>query len=577
MTQIPRSEYPRPDFVRDLWLTLNGEWEFSFDENKFDRKITVPYACESKLSGIGDTGFHTVVWYRREFSLPEVMRGKDILLHFGAVDYSCRVWVNGILVKEHEGGQVGFSADITRAVSFAEANTVTVQAYDDHADLEMPRGKQFWELEPRSIFYTRTTGIWQSVWLEAAPRNRLEFIKITPLLDERAVRFEYILSGGKGLSLETMVLFNGTCINKLSVAAKSRKGAYTILLDQPALSAWNCYEDLTWSPETPRLFDVEFRVYEGENLEDTVSSYFGLRKVSIEGGVFMLNNRPYYQKLVLDQGYWPDSVMTAPDDEAFVRDIRLAKQMGFNGVRKHQKVEDPRFLYHADRLGLLVWGEIGSAYLYSREYAVRMYREWEDVILRDYNHPCIVVWTPLNESWGVQEIRTNDMQKAHCSAMYHITKSLDNTRPVIDNDGWEHVGGDIATIHDYEASAEVLRERFRSLENALAFTPGGRSLFVSQGLDENRPVIVSEFGGILYDTKKDSGKWGYSQAESEADFVERYREMVDALLHSDVLQGYCYTQLTDVESEANGMLTFDRTPKVPVDAIRRINEGGDKN
>lgn len=574
MTQIPKNEYPRPDFVREQWLSLNGTWDFSFGDKTFDMTITVPFACESNLSGIGKNGFHHTVWYRREFAIPASMKGKSIILHFGAVDYYCRIWVNDVLVSEHEGGQVSFSADITQAVSYTQSNTVLLQVIDEYSDLEKPRGKQFWEIEPRSIFYSRTTGIWQSVWIEAVSKNHLHSIKITPLLDEKAVKFEYILGGGQALSLETQIWFNGTCVNKLRVETQSRKGSYTVSLDQPAMKAWNFYEDLTWSPETPRLFDVVFNVFDGEKIEDTVTSYFGMRKVSIDDGVFMLNNRPYYQKLILDQGYWPDSLLTAPTDEAIVKDIMLVKEMGFNGVRKHQKVEDPRFLYHADRLGLLVWGEIGSAYLYSREYAVRMYREWADVVMRDYNHPCIVAWTPLNESWGIQEVKTNQMQQAHCNAMYHITKSLDNTRPVIENDGWEHTCGDILTIHDYEALHTVLRERYGDLDSILGFSPGGRNLFVMGWGYNNQPIIISEFGGVLYSMEKDDGKsWGYSEVKTEADFVERYHAIVGALLRSDLVQGFCYTQLTDIETEANGLLTYNRKPKVPLDTIRKINEG----
>ena len=574
MAQIPRSEYPRPDFVREQWLSLNGTWDFSFGEDTFDMTITVPFACESELSGIGENGFHHTVWYRRQFSVPEAMSGKNILLHFGAVDYFCRVWVNGVLVTEHEGGQVRFSADITNAVSYAASNTVVLQVIDEYTDLEMPRGKQYWEMEPRSIFYSRTTGIWQSVWLEAVAPSHLASVKITPLLDDKAVKIEYILDGGQALTLQTQIDYHGTCVNKLTVETQSHKGAYTVSLDQPALKAWHFYEDLTWSPEHPRLFDVVFTVYDGDTLVDTVSSYFGMRKVSIDNGVFMLNNRPYYQKLLLDQGYWPESLLTAPSDEDFIKDITLVKAMGFNGVRKHQKVEDPRFLYHADRMGLLVWGEIGAAYLYSREYVVRIYREWTDVVMRDYNHPCIVAWTPLNESWGIQEVKTNEMQQAHCNAMYHITKSLDNTRPVIDNDGWEHTCGDILTIHDYEASYMVLKERYSDLGSILGFTPGGRNLFVTGWEYHNKPIIISEFGGILFSLQKaDEKSWGYSEAATETDFLERYHMVVDALLGSELVQGFCYTQLTDIETEANGLLTYDRKPKVQLDAIRKINEG----
>ena len=450
MNQIPRPEYPRPDFQRENWLPLNGEWDFSFDKPIFDRKILVPFACETKRSGIHDTSFHNAVWYRRSFSLPEPMHDRQILLHFGAVDYTCRLWVNDRFIREHTGGQCGFSADITGALNASGENIIVLEARDDPADLEMPRGKQYWKPESESIFYTRTTGIWQSVWLEAVSPMHLASCRITPLFDDRSVRFSYVLNAApQNVTLTVGITFRGKPAGTVSVAPTSARGAFDWQIDQSALSAWNYQEDLVWTPEQPNLFDVTFHVLEHGREVDTVQSYFGMRKVSIQNGQFLLNNRPYCQKLVLDQGYWPESLLTAPSDEAFIRDIELTKAMGFNGVRKHQKVEDPRYLYHADRMGLLVWGEIGAAYLYSEQYADRIYREWLDVLWRDYNHPCIVVWTPLNESWGVQEIETAPRQQAHSEAMVAITKSMDTTRPVVDNDGWEHTNGDLLTIHDY--------------------------------------------------------------------------------------------------------------------------------
>jgi len=338
------------------------------------------------------------------------------------------------------------------------------------------------------------------------------------------------------------------------------------------LSAWNFYEDLAWSPENPRLFDVMFNIYEKEQLTDTVSSYFGMRKVSVENNLFMLNNRPYYQKLILDQGYWPESLLTAPSDEAFIKDIELVKAMGFNGVRKHQKVEDPRFLYHADHMGLLVWGEIGSAYLYSPEYAVRMYREWTEAVLRDYNHPCIVAWVPLNESWAVQEIKKSSIQQNHCQALYHMTKSLDSSRVVIDNDGWEHIRTDLLTIHDYEPSAAAMKERYFCLEKMLEFLPFGKKIYVGSGqYDGNQSLIISEFGGIRYSKNKtEGGFWGYSEGKTQEEFANQFEGLVNALRCSKYVQGFCYTQLTDIGKEENGLLTADRELKLPLATIREI-------
>lgn len=575
MNQIPRPEYPRPDFQREKWLPLNGEWDFSFDEPIFDQKILVPFACETKLSGIHDTSFHNAVWYRRSFSLPEPMHDRQILLHFGAVDYTCRLWVNNQFIREHTGGQCGFSADITDALNASGENVIVLEARDDPADLEMPRGKQYWKPESESIFYTRTTGIWQSVWLEAVSPMHLCSCRITPLFDERSVRFSYALSAApQHVTLTAEITFRGKTAGAVSVTPTSARGAFDWQIDQSALSAWNYQEDLVWTPEQPNLFDVTFRILEHGCEVDAVQSYFGMRKVSIQNGQFLLNNRPYYQKLVLDQGYWPESLLTAPSDEAFIRDIELTKAMGFNGVRKHQKVEDPRYLYHADRMGLLVWGEIGAAYLYSEQYADRIYREWLDVLRRDYNHPCIVVWTPLNESWGVQEIETDPRQQAHSEAMVAITKSMDTTRLVVDNDGWEHTNGDLLTIHDYSPSGEMLRAHLDSMDAILALRPAQRALFVGRHAYAGQPILLSEFGGVKFVPGTEAQhSWGYCEADSCAAFAGKLRELFDAVRACPLVDGYCYTQLTDVETEQNGLLTYDRTPKLPLETICAILNG----
>lgn len=575
MNQIPRPEYPRPDFQREKWLPLNGEWDFSFDEPIFDQKILVPFACETKLSGIRDTSFHNAVWYRRSFSLPEPMHDRRVLLHFGAADYTCRLWVNDQFIREHTGGQCGFSADITGALNASGENIIVLEARDDPADLEMPRGKQYWKPESESIFYTRTTGIWQSVWLEAVSPMHLTSCRITPLFDDRSVRFSYALSAApQNVTLTAEITFRGKTAGTVSVAPTSARGAFDWQIDQSALSAWNYQEDLVWTPEQPNLFDVIFHVLERGCEVDTVQSYFGMRKVSIQNGQFLLNNRPYYQKLVLDQGYWPESLLTAPSDEAFIRDIELTKAMGFNGVRKHQKVEDPRYLYHADRMGLLVWGEIGAAYLYSEQYADRIYREWLDVLRRDYNHPCIVVWTPLNESWGVQEIETDPRQQAHSEAMVAITKSMDTTRPVVDNDGWEHTNGDLLTIHDYSPRGEILRTHLGSMDAILALRPAQRALFVGRHTYAGQPVLLSEFGGVKFVPGAEAQRsWGYCETVSSAEFAKKLQELFDAVRACPLVDGYCYTQLTDVETEQNGLLTYDRTPKLPLETICAILNG----
>lgn len=568
---VPRPEYPRPQFVREQWLNLNGEWEFSFDTAVYDRKIIVPFAHQTEKSGVNIQDFHDVVWYRKRFDLPEEMEDSRILLHFGAVDYSCDVWVNDIHMMHHEGGHVSFEVEITSAVRSGN-NEIVVKAEDHSDDLEMPRGKQYWEEKSSGIFYTRTTGIWQTVWIEAVPQTYLKNVFMTPDLDNKSVKIEYEMDGEKAADLEIVISYEGTELTRHMISGIRNSGNCQMGLDQQGIGIWQSQEEMCWTPEKPRLFDVAFRVVKDGETADRVTSYFGLRKVSVSNGIFMLNNKPYFQKLLLDQGYWEESLLTAPEDEAFVTDIKLAKEMGFNGVRKHQKVEDPRFLYHADKMGFLVWGEIPAAYVYSRCYVRRITDEWMAAVMRDYNHPSIVAWTPLNESWGVVEIMNQKEEQCHSAAMVYLTKSLDQTRMVISNDGWEHTCTDLLTIHDYEPDKEVLSRRYSSMESILASTPSGREMFARGWEYKGQPVLVTEFGGISYQKGSWTG-WGYSNAVSDEDYAKRYHAVISAMLESPCIQGFCYTQITDVEQEINGIMTYDRKPKIDPAVIRAINEG----
>lgn len=581
---IRRNEYPRPSFERKAWVNLNGEWNFEYDDNdlgikdrwyedyNFSKKIIVPYVFQSELSGINDQGIHDIVWYSRAFNINESLENKKVILHFGAVDYKANVWVNEKHLITHEGGHVPFSVDITYVLK-DKNNKIVVRAEDYTLDLEIPRGKQYWKEKSEGIFYTRTTGIWQTVWLEVVDENYLKNTFITPDLDNKKVSIEYELNGfSNSTYLEVAIYLRNEEIVKDKIKIINGRGKREFWLDQNITVDWNHQEAWAWTPENPVLFNVIFKVIDGDTCVDEVKSYFGLRKVSIISGKFMLNNRPYFQKLLLDQGYWEKSLLTAPTDEDFVKDIKLSKAMGFNGVRKHQKIEDPRYLYWADRLGFIVWGEIASAYNYSRNYATRITKEWMEMIYRDYNHPCIVAWTPLNESWGVESIMNNKNEQAHSASMYWLTKSLDQTRPVISNDGWDHTESDIITIHDYEWRKEVLEERYSSLENILTSTPSSRTIIAQGWQYKGQPIIVSEMGGICYKKSKWEG-WGYSVASSEKDFAKRYYDVVSPLLESPFVQGFVYTQITDVEQEINGLLTYGREPKIDVEIIKAINEG----
>ena len=568
--EILRSEYPRPQFVREEWETLNGIWDFSFDEPRYDRSIRVPFAYEAPLSGIGLREFHDIVWYRRFFVVPEGWEGKCVVLHIGAADLESDVWVNGMHAVQHTGGQTGFSADITEMLREKQENELCIRVRDRSIALDIPRGKQYWKEKSDSIFYTGTVGIWQSVWLEPVERTHLSEVRIIPLLDERAVCFEYEISQPADCVLKLEIDFEGKRVAGASAEAHEGAGAITIQLREETLGVWNIAEELGWTPEHPYLFNVVLCLFQGGKCLDRVRSYFGFRSVAVENGRFLLNGHPYYQRLLLDQGYWPQGLLTAPSDEAFAEDIRAVKALGYNGVRKHQKVEDPRFLYHADKIGLLVWGEIGSGYVFSQNLVQRLMAEWVQAVRRDCNHPCIVVWTPMNESWGATELAHRPEQRALCRALFHLTKALDQTRPVSENDGWEHTEDcELLTVHDYSSCEEQMAARYSSRKELLSSQPAGRRLLLKGVTDSGAPVIVSEFGGISFRKNEKEG-WGYSCASSEKDFLERYRAVLRPLLSSLVVQGFCYTQLCDVEQETNGLLNYDRTPKAPVEKLRGV-------
>lgn len=581
--QLVRNEYPRPQFVREEWMSLNGEWDFDYDDqgigereawyeeqHDFTSKIIVPFCYQSRLSGIGDTAFHDTVWYRKVFSVPEAYRKGRLLLHFGAVDYEAKVWVNGKLVALHEGGHTPFHADITDVLVEGD-NTVVVKAVDHSRDVTLPRGKQFWEEKSAGIFYTRTTGIWQSVWLEPVSDTYIGRIRLTPDIDVNDIALDVFLSGyrpGALVGIKASVTFNGEFVAEDTFSFRHESASRRIHLEDfndHGLGRW-------WTPEKPNLYDLELTLSVDGVVADTVSSYFGMRKISIEDGKLLLNNRTYFMKMVLDQGYFPEGILTAPTDDDLRRDVELTKEMGFNGARKHQKIEDPRYLYWADRLGLLVWGEMANAYQFSGPYVARITKEWIQAVERDYNHPCIVAWVPLNESWGVPNILVDKQQQQHALSLYHMTKSLDLTRPVISNDGWELVNTDLVTVHDYEWRREVLTDRYATKEAALSAQPGNRWIMVPGFPYSGQPILATEFGGISFKKNEWEG-WGYSGAVNEEDFTERLRNVVEPMLQSPIIQGFCYTQFTDVEQEINGLLTYDRKPKLPLETIRAIVEG----
>ncbi|EHQ63620.1 glycoside hydrolase family 2 [Paenibacillus dendritiformis C454] len=587
-----RTEYPRPQFVRKEWENLNGTWQFAFDDDNvgnaqqwynneqfFTRKIEVPFAYQTQLSGIHDPSFHDVVWYRRTFRVNEAWQGKRVLLHFGAVDYRAWVYVNGQYVGMHEGGSVPFHFDITDKLTWG-TEEVTVRVEDPSADETIPRGKQYWLERPDAIWYTRTTGIWQTVWLEAVHATRIGTVKYHPNVDQGEVTLEWEVEGDyREKTVDLRISFKGELIAADRIQLQS---AYT----KRAIDLFNRHifrtpfhhMGWTWTPETPNLFDVTFELKQGEDVLDRVESYFGMRKIHTENGMVYLNNKPYYQKLVLDQGYWPQGLLTAPSDDDLKKDIELAKQMGFNGCRKHQKVEDPRFLYWADVLGFIVWGECAAAASFSESAVARLTREWIEIVDRDYNHPSIIAWVPINESWGIPMVQSCEQQQHHSLAMYHLLHSLDTTRLVISNDGWEQTTTDICAIHNYSHGGQEEPEKYEYYKQSLATKEqilqaqsAKRRIYANGFAHQGEPILLTEFGGIAYKLGGDEG-WGYTSVSNERDFVQDYRRVIEAVYASRVIHGFCYTQLTDVEQEINGLLTYDRKHKCDLNEIRNIHE-----
>jgi beta-galactosidase/beta-glucuronidase len=572
--------YPRPQLVRDNWVSLNGEWDFTFDDERrycspsdeiaWTHRIVVPFAPEAQASGIGDTGFHKVCWYQRQF---DAGSGSDrLILHLGAVDFSARVWVNGILVAEHEGGHTPFAADVSDALVDQDPQVVTVQAVDDPLDLAKPRGKQDWLLEPHSIWYPRTTGIWQTVWIERVASTYIRTLRWTPIFEGFEIGCEILAEGdiSEDLMVEVKIWHAGELLADDHYKLLGQEANRKIALSDPGID--DSRNELLWSPERPTLLDAELSLRHKGRVLDTVRSYTALRSVAINRDRFMLNGRPYPLRLVLDQGYWPDTLMTAPNDQALRRDVELAKEMGFNGVRKHQKIEDPRYLYWADKLGLLVWEEMPSAYRFNPKAITRIVREWTEAIERDYSHPCVIVWVPFNESWGVPNLTSMQAHRNAVEALYHLTRTLDATRPVIGNDGWEASATDILGIHDYDCDPDKLRARYEVTDPVRTLfdqrRPGGRILTLDGFPHRGQPIVLTEFGGIAFDTASQAEKtWGYSRATTEVDFFNLYRSLLEVVNTTQMFSGFCYTQFSDTFQEANGLLRADRTPKIPIEQI----------
>lgn len=597
MTAVSES-HPRPQLQRSTWESLNGRWDFALDEDgswslpgevSWDRSIVVPFAPETPLSGIGAEGFFRSCWYRRTVEIAPVRGGERIFLTFGAVDHSARVWVDETFAGCHEGGYTPFSIDITDFLRPGDEHEIILCAEDDPHDLAKPRGKQDWQLEPHAIWYPRTTGIWQTVWLERRPASWIDSLRWTPGLASWDIACEVVIEGESRNDLRLEVILTVPDDESEQPPRLLAHDVYSVVsgevhrriaLSDPGIDDYR--NELLWSPTRPTLIDAMLRLLgpDGEVI-DEVLSYTALRAVGVEGDRFILNGRALELRLVLDQGYWPDGGMTAPDDDALRRDVELAKAMGFNGVRKHQKIEDPRYLYWADHLGLLVWEEMPSAYRFTLGSIDRLAREWTAALLRDISHPCVVTWVPFNESWGVPDLPSHPPQQSFIQALYHLTKALDPTRPVVGNDGWESAETDIIGIHDYDDDPTRIRQRYFEHEDIPTILrrarPGGRLSTLSGHEHAGQPVVLTEFGGISYAPPEGNDEsWGYSVVKTPDELERAYFQLLETIRELPLLAGFCYTQFADTYQETNGLLYADRRPKFPVERIAEATEGPDR-
>ncbi len=588
-----RNEYPRPDFVRSSFQSLNGEWNFAFDDNDcgtdekwykshtYDKKIQVPFAYQAKLSGIGDITCHDVIWYEKEVVLEEDTKEKDVLLHFGAVDYVAEVYINGEFAGRHEGGDTPFTICMNPYLQEG-SQKITVRVWDPCADETIPRGKQYWKPKAASIWYTCTSGIWQSVWIETVSKARMENARFISHFDEGKEEIKVSFKGScSGLLCRAHVTFKEEEIADTMFVCQGEEGSVTFDVIQNHIFRTNFHNDgYSWTPEHPNLFDVTLTLMKKDGtVLDEVQSYFGFRKVHTEQQMVYLNNKPYYHKLVLDQGYWPEGLLTAPSDEALRFDIEASKALGFNGCRKHQKAEDPRFLYWADKLGYLVWGEVASVPTFGEKQIRRMMSLWSEIVERDYNHPSIVCWVPINESWGVPQVHADRQQQHYTQMLYHFLHACDSSRLVISNDGWEITETDICAIHNYDHGSEGEEKKqadfatmFLNRKDVIDWSCRNWDVYAKGFEDQGAPIMLTEFGGIGFDVNSNEQKgWGYTSSTTEEEFVRDYKRVLDVVMDSPVLSGFCYTQLTDVEQEINGLLTYDRRYKCDPKKIQEIN------
>lgn len=575
LSTLEKANYPRPDFIRRDWMSLDGKWEFAFPDqitgafpqeykdSSLPSDILVPFCYSAAASGIGCAPSYEEVYYARSFSINSRQLTGEVLLKFGAVDYLCRIWINETYIGSHCGGHTQFEFPISSYLHPGE-NRIYVLA-SDNRDCDRPRGKQYWKEHPDRCWYTNTVGIWKSVWLEFTSPQYIQRVKITPDIDRRCIELEAFLNENCDGVLRADISFGNELRRSVSFSFKNAHYIREFI----SIAEEDFVDEIHyWDCSSPNLYDLTLSLSNG----DQADCYFGMRKIETRHGQVFLNNRPLYQRLILDQGYWKDSLMTPPSSEALKLDIKRTKEMGFNGARKHQKLEDPRYYYWADVLGLLVWCEMPSAYQFNDAEIASILSEWQEILGEAYNHPSIITWVPFNESWGIRNVLSDNSQQNFAAAVYALTKAYDPTRLVSTNDGWENPAQtDLSCIHDYESSPSVLSHRYKDMEAFFKTGLPGRQALTQNASYLGQPFLLTEYGGIALEADSIGENWGYNEsALSEQDYESRICGLTEAVLELPNCCGYCYTQLTDVMQEVNGLLCADRTPKLPLESLYQI-------
>ena len=566
MTYQAEKNYPEPRARRKIWQSLNGEWQFKFgDDGSYNLKIVVPYAYQCEASGICDPLKYEILWYRRKFELTEDMKScETVYLNFLAVDYECTVYVNGRFALYHEGGYGGFGADIHEYLINEKEQEIEIRVYDPMSRI-YPRGKQNWQEGRQRCWYHATSGIWQSVWLSGAGGDYMTDVRFeTDVAKTQACAYVQTIYGTADEITATVKTPHGATQSFSSSVKKDGRLMLNMAFQKP-----DCIDDIhLWTVAHPKLYETTLQIKKGGKVLDEIRTYFAFRKVDTENGRVNINDRPEELRMVLNQGYFEKSGLTALSPENYKEDILLAKKMGFNGMRIHQKAEDPWLYYYADTLGMYLWAETPSAYAFTPETTKSLLNLQQDLVQSVYNSPSVIAYVPFNESWGVKEIRHDKKQQSLAKAAYCLIKSLDDTRLVVTNDGWENFEmSDIIGIHDYSKYGDEFKEKFGETSESLV--PAGRRLMVQGDKLAGQPIMLSEFGGVSLAT--DSG-WGYNGAENnEEAFMERLERLFENVASCDFC-GWCYTQLTDVEQETNGLLNAAHHPKFDLERIRGIVE-----